>query len=100
MRDIVILYNFLRGGCRKARQESSGRKREDGLKLCQGGFKEDIRKKKLTKRVAKYCNRLPREVGGSLSLELRQVKPVKSQADMALLDMVVLVWWYLTKAWT
>lgn len=55
----------------------------DGLKLCQGSFRLDIRKKKFRKGVVKYCNRLPRDVVESLSLEV-----FKKHVDIELRDTV------------
>ena len=57
--DLIAFYSFLIMGCREGGADlfllvCSDRMRANGLKLCQGKFKLDVRKKFFTKRVVKH----------------------------------------------
>jgi len=57
--------------------------RSNGLELCQGRFRLDIRKKISLERVVQYWNMLPRDMLESPSLEV-----FKRRVDVALRDTV------------
>ncbi|RMC22411.1 hypothetical protein DUI87_00725 [Hirundo rustica rustica] len=86
--DFITLYNSLKGDCRQLGvrlflQATADRTRRYSLKLPQGRYRLDIRKKFFTERVIKYWNGLPGEVVESPSLDV-----FKKRLDVALGVMV------------
>ncbi|TRZ11447.1 hypothetical protein HGM15179_015665 [Zosterops borbonicus] len=80
--DLITLYNSLKGVVDSwglVSSPGSTDRRRHSLKLCQGKYRLDIRKKLFTQRVIKYWNYLPREVVESPSLDV-----FKRKLDVAL----------------
>ena len=85
--DLITVYNFLARGSGEAGDLSSiitsDRTRRNGVKLRQGKFRLDIRKRFFTERGVAHWNRLPSEVVTAPSLS-----EFKKRLDCALSHMV------------
>ena len=91
--DLIVAFQYLTGaykqeGERLFMRVDSDRTRGNGLKLRQGRFRLDSRRKFFTQRMVMHWNRLPREVVDAPSLEA-----FKARLDVALGS---LVWWLAT----
>ncbi|GAB0185688.1 hypothetical protein GRJ2_001034100 [Grus japonensis] len=86
--DLTTAFQYLKGACKKAGEglftkACSDRTRGNSLKLKDGRFRLDIRKKFFTMRVVRHRNRLPREAVYAPSLEV-----FKARLDGALGNLV------------
>ena len=91
--DLIVAFQYLKGaykleGERLFLRVDSGRTRRNGLKLRQGWFRLDIRRKFFTQRVVTHWYRLPKEVVDVPSLEA-----FKARLEVALGS---LLWWLAT----
>ena len=86
--DLIVAFQYLKGAYKQEGEqlfmrEDSDRTRGNGLKLRQGRFRLDIRKKFFTQVVVTHWNRLPKEVVDAPSLEA-----FKARLDVALGSLV------------
>jgi len=86
--NLIAAFQFLKGIYKKAGEglftsSCSDRKRANGFKLKEGGFKLDIRKKFFTMSVVRHWNRLPRE-----AVEVPSLEVFKARLDVALRNLV------------
>ena len=86
--NLIAAFQYLKGAYKQEGEwlftrVDSDRTRGNGLKLRQGKFRLDIRKKFFTQSVVTHWNRLPKEAVDALSL-----KAFKARLDVALDSLV------------
>ena len=85
--DLIVAFQYLKGVYKQEGQlftmVGSDRTRGNGLKLRQGRFSLDIRRKFFTQRVVMHWNRLPKEAVDSPSLDA-----LKARLDASLGSLV------------
>ena len=91
--DLIVAFQYLKGAYKQEGEwlfmrVDSDRTRGNGLTLRQRRSRLDIRRNFFTQRVVTHCNRLPKEVVDTTSLDA-----FKARLDVALGS---LVWWLLT----
>ena len=82
--DLIVAFQYLKGAYKQKGEwlftrVNTDRTRGNGLKLRQGRFRLDIRRKRFIQRVVTHWNRLPKEVVDAPSL-----KAFKARLDVAL----------------
>ena len=91
--DLIVAFQYLKGaykleGERLFLRVDSGRTRRNGLKLRQGWFRLDIRRKFFTQRGVTHWNRLPKE-----AVDVPSLEAFKARLEVALGS---LLWWLAT----
>ena len=85
--DLITLCSDLNGDCGKMRANlfcvTSNRMRGNGLKLCHGRFRLDLRKNFFSERVVSHWNRLPTKM-----MELPSLNVLNKCLDVVLRDIV------------